>query len=185
MEVVSAPQLDLSTSSRKRPRGRKSLDTGYGHGSDRLAVQPLDGRGYGVVAAQPFRKNEVVTFYTGKECSKADVERLMRDDKHYHVLTVSAQYRYLDGVQYADLKPGDGLMSLTNDANYALDGYSKKNHNNTKLKFAFDYNTSKEVPLLVATRDIAAGEEITWSYMYVNTQAGAIDLQSKRAKTAE
>lgn len=138
-------------------------------GDGRLEVRAIDGRGHGLVTADAIRKNAPITRYSGRRIDKAAAARLRARDDHYHVLTVATGHAYIDGVRPDTLRAGDGLASIANDANYTPGGYLVPDRNNARGRMMFDRRTGEDVLVLVAKRDIAPGEEITWSYMNIGT----------------
>ena len=137
-------------------------------------------RGNGVFTRVDIPRGARITFYDGRVITKERARELELADKHYHIITLDAGYTCIDGLRAVHLRDGCGVASLCNDANYSPGGYSTRNLNNACIRPYFDRATCGKVLVLVATRDIGAGEEITWSYMNVATQAGA--LAAKRAR---
>lgn len=88
------------------------------------------------------------------------------------------------GLTAEQMHDGCGMASLVNDLNYTPDGYAAPTRNNARLVARFDRRTCTKTLVLVAARDIAAGEEIGWSYMNVATQAGALAEKRAREHTA-
>lgn len=154
-------------------------------GDGKLEVRAIEGRGCGLVTTVLIKRHSRITHFSGREISKGAAELLRKRDDHFHVLTVATGHRYIDGRRPDTLRPGDGMASISNDANYTAGAYLTPDRNNAGSRMVFDPKTGADVLVLVAKRDIEPGEEITWSYMNIGTQAGAIAATqaAKRARS--
>lgn len=157
------------------------MNHGYTYRADgELYVADCGERGAGVRTRVDIAKGRPITFFDGEVIGKDEAQQLQHADKHYHVISLDAMHTCLLGLTAAQMHDVCGMASLVNDLNYTPDGYAAPTRNNARLVARLDRRTREKTLILVATRDIAAGEEIRWSYMNVATQAGA--LAEKRAR---
>ena len=161
------------------------MSYGYTYRADgELYVADCGERGFGVRTRVDIAKGKAITFFDGEVIGKDDAQRLQRADAHYHVISLDAMHTCLLGLTAAQMHDGCGMASLVNDLNYTPDGYAAPTRNNARLVARFDRRACAKTLVLVAARDIAAGEEIGWSYMNVATQAGALAEKRAREHTA-
>lgn len=156
------------------------MDHGYTYRADgELYVADCGERGAGVRTRVDIAKGRPITFFDGEVIGKDEAQQLQRA-----VISLDAMHTCLLGLTAEQMHDGCGMASLVNDLNYTPDGYAAPTRNNARLVARFDRRTCTKTLVLVAARDIAAGEEIGWSYMNVATQAGALAEKRAREHTA-
>jgi hypothetical protein len=110
--------------------------------------------GNGLFADRDFRKNELVTFYDGRQMDASESKQLA--DKSY-LRTLHSQHSAIDGLRDASSAQGRGGGSFANDG---------RNEFNANVKFVSkdDSLTAVRTIYLQALRPIPKGEEIFVSY---------------------
>lgn len=72
------------------------------------------GAGLGLWSSRPFKRNDLITSYSGDEISYVEALRLRNAGKGSHIRTIESRHTAINGIKLP--QPGEGGASFANDA---------------------------------------------------------------------